>query len=47
MYFFIFSDDAWALNNEEPAPRIKNLQVQCEKTHMRVNVEFDRPFYGK
>ncbi|XP_026477069.1 uncharacterized protein LOC113383032 [Ctenocephalides felis] len=40
------SDDAWALNNEEPAPRIKNLQVQCEKTHMRVNVEFDRPFYG-
>ena len=25
---------------------IKNLQVQCERTHMRVNVEFDRPFYG-
>ncbi|XP_044740998.1 uncharacterized protein LOC123302220 [Chrysoperla carnea] len=27
-------------------PQIKNLQVQCEKTHMRVNIEFDRPFYG-
>ena len=21
-------------------------QVQCEKSFMRVNVEFDRPFYG-
>lgn len=27
-------------------PQIKHLQVQCEKTHMRVNIEFDRPFYG-
>ncbi|XP_050712868.1 uncharacterized protein LOC126996453 isoform X2 [Eriocheir sinensis] len=25
---------------------IKNLQVQCEKSFMRVSVEFDRPFYG-
>ncbi|CAG9137197.1 unnamed protein product [Plutella xylostella] len=28
------------------SPKIKHLQVQCEKTHMRVNIEFDRPFYG-
>jgi hypothetical protein len=27
-------------------PQIKHLQVQCEKTNMRVNIEFDRPFYG-
>lgn len=27
-------------------PQIKRIQVQCETTHMRVNIEFDRPFYG-
>ena len=39
-------DDAWPLATPTDQPQIKNLQVQCEKTHMRVNVEFDRPFYG-
>lgn len=39
-------DDAWPLSTPTDQPQIKNLQVQCEKTHMRVNVEFDRPFYG-
>jgi hypothetical protein len=39
-------DDAWPLSTPADQPQIKNLQVQCEKTHMRVNVEFDRPFYG-
>lgn len=27
-------------------PQIKGLNVKCEKNHMKVNVEFDRPFYG-
>jgi hypothetical protein len=27
-------------------PSIKAINVQCEKSHMRVYVEFDRPFYG-
>lgn len=27
-------------------PQIKNLNVKCEKNHMKVNIEFDRPFYG-
>lgn len=27
-------------------PQIKNLNVKCEKNHMKVNLEFDRPFYG-
>lgn len=39
-------DDAWPLSTPQDQPQIKNLQVQCERTHMRVNVEFDRPFYG-
>lgn len=38
-------DDPWPLATPD-MPQIKNLQVQCEKTHMRVNIEFDRPFYG-
>lgn len=40
------SDDAWPLGAANDSPKIKHLQVQCEKTHMRVNIEFDRPFYG-
>lgn len=40
------SDDPWPLGAPNDSPQIKNLQVQCEKTHMRVNIEFDRPFYG-
>lgn len=40
------SDDPWPLAATSDNPQIKNLQVQCEKTHMRVNIEFDRPFYG-
>lgn len=39
-------DDPWPLGAPNDSPQIKNLQVQCEKTHMRVNIEFDRPFYG-
>ncbi|XP_023945314.1 cuticlin-4 isoform X1 [Bicyclus anynana] len=39
------SDDPWPLATPD-SPKIKHLQVQCEKTHMRVNIEFDRPFYG-
>ncbi|XP_055546446.1 uncharacterized protein LOC129730879 isoform X1 [Wyeomyia smithii] len=40
------SDDPWPLSAQNDSPQIKHLQVQCEKTHMRVNIEFDRPFYG-
>lgn len=39
-------DDSWPISAPNDQPKIKNLQVQCEKTHMRVNIEFDRPFYG-
>lgn len=40
-------DEAWPLAaSTTDNPQIKHLQVQCEKTHMRVNIEFDRPFYG-
>lgn len=40
------SDEQWPLGSTNDSPQIKHLQVQCEKTHMRVNIEFDRPFYG-
>ncbi len=41
------ADDSWPLGSQtNDSPQIKHLQVQCEKTHMRVNIEFDRPFYG-
>lgn len=40
------SEDQWPIGQPSDQPQIKNLQVQCEKTHMRVNIEFDRPFYG-
>uniref|UniRef100_A0A1A9WLH7 ZP domain-containing protein n=1 Tax=Glossina brevipalpis TaxID=37001 RepID=A0A1A9WLH7_9MUSC len=40
------ADEAWPLATTNDSPQIKHLQVQCEKTHMRVNIEFDRPFYG-
>lgn len=39
------SNDLWEFAKPD-MPQIKHLQVQCEKTHMRVNIEFDRPFYG-
>lgn len=39
-------DEAWPIGQTQDNPQIKHLQVQCEKTHMRVNIEFDRPFYG-
>ncbi|KAK2703392.1 cuticlin-4-like [Artemia franciscana] len=42
----LIQDDLWASNSGVDMPQIKNLQVQCEKTLMRVNIEFDRPFYG-
>lgn len=39
-------DDPWPLSASNDSPQIKKLNVQCEKTHMRINIEFDRPFYG-
>ncbi|XP_033225271.1 uncharacterized protein LOC117178125 isoform X1 [Belonocnema kinseyi] len=39
------AEENWPLASPD-TPQIKHLQVQCEKTHMRVNIEFDRPFYG-
>lgn len=39
-------EESWPLASTSDNPQIKHLQVQCEKTHMRVNIEFDRPFYG-
>ena len=37
--------DLWPQGRAD-MPQIKNLNVKCEKNHMKVNVEFDRPFYG-
>ncbi|KAF0313622.1 Cuticlin-1 [Amphibalanus amphitrite] len=37
--------DPWLLPAPD-MPKIKNIEVQCEKASMRVNVDFDRPFYG-
>lgn len=42
----VSTDEQWPLGATNDSPQIKHLQVQCEKTHMRVNIEFDRPFYG-
>ncbi|ODN05404.1 Cuticlin-1 [Orchesella cincta] len=39
-------DEAWPVQGHHDMPQIKILQVQCEKSYMRVNIEFDRPFYG-
>ncbi|XP_076303713.1 transmembrane protein dusky-like [Lasioglossum baleicum] len=39
------AEENWPLASPD-TPQIKHLQVQCEKTNMRVNIEFDRPFYG-
>lgn len=38
-------NDLWPQGRGD-MPQIKNLNVKCEKNHMKVNVEFDRPFYG-
>ena len=41
-----FNDDsAWPFAQPD-FPKITNIQVQCEKTSIRVNVDFDRPFFG-
>ncbi|XP_043219653.1 uncharacterized protein LOC122380518 [Amphibalanus amphitrite] len=37
--------DPWLLPAPD-MPKILNIEVQCEKSSMRVNVDFDRPFYG-
>lgn len=37
--------DLWPQGRSD-MPQIKNLNVKCEKNHMKVNIEFDRPFYG-
>lgn len=39
------ASDSWPLATPD-MPSITNLQVQCDKTYMRVSVEFDRPFHG-
>jgi len=39
------ADDIWPANPPD-MPQIKDIQVQCEKTSIRVNIKFDRPFYG-
>ncbi|CAL7943770.1 unnamed protein product [Xylocopa violacea] len=39
------AEENWPLASPD-TPQIKHLQVQCEKTHMRVKIDFDRPFYG-
>lgn len=39
------SEDMWP-NGRADVPQIKNINVKCEKNHMKVNIEFDRPFYG-
>ncbi|XP_018027081.1 uncharacterized protein LOC108682433 [Hyalella azteca] len=39
------ASDNWPLAQPD-MPSITNLQVQCDKTYMRVSVEFDRPFHG-
>jgi len=44
--FPLQGDQDWPLQTTHDMPQIKVLQVQCEKSHMRVNIEFDRPFYG-
>ena len=41
----IGSSGAWPLSKPEVS-QIKALNVKCEKNHMRVHIEFDRPFYG-
>jgi len=38
-------DDVWPATQPD-MPQIQDIQVQCEKTSIRVNVKFDRPFYG-
>lgn len=40
-------DDVWpAKGSDADQPQIEDIQVQCEKTSIRVNIKFDRPFYG-
>jgi len=39
------ASEPWPLLQPD-MPSITNLQVQCDKTFMRVSVEFDRPFHG-
>ena len=38
-------DDIWPATQPD-LPQIVDIQVQCEKSSIRVNVKFDRPFYG-
>ena len=45
IYFQDFSDSSWPLSQPD-LPKITNIQVQCEKNSIRVNVDFDRPFFG-
>jgi len=39
------SNSSWPSTKPEVS-QIKQLNVKCEKNHMRVHIEFDRPFYG-
>jgi len=40
-----FLDSSWPLSQPD-LPKITNIQVQCEKTSIRVSIDFDRPFFG-
>lgn len=39
------TSDQWPQTRGD-MPQIKGLNVKCEKNYMKVNIEFDRPFYG-
>ncbi|XP_037076414.1 uncharacterized protein LOC119097490 [Pollicipes pollicipes] len=41
----VIGADPWLLPAPD-MPQIRNIEVQCEKSNMRVSVDFDRPFYG-
>ena len=40
-----YGGTSWPLSIND-TPKISSLKVHCEKTSMRINVQFDRPFYG-
>ena len=41
----VHNEEDWPLGRPD-LPQIKVINVKCEKNHMKVNIEFDRPFYG-
>ena len=41
----VLPTDPW-LNNAPEMPQITALDVKCEKNLMKINIEFDKPFFG-